>query len=121
FNGLQALTSSYDKTLVLWDAKTGECLRRFEGHRDRIESVSLSRDDRMMASASVDHTLFVWDVGSGRVLHKIDGMPGEMFWSIDLARDNRLMATGSGSATTLWALDAVPQRSDLAMKMEPNT
>jgi WD40 repeat protein len=38
-DGKLALSGSYDKTLKLWDVKTGNCLRTFEGHQEEVLTV----------------------------------------------------------------------------------
>src|SRR5262245_57283983 len=45
-DGQRLLTSSYDKTLRLWDAYTGRCLRVFKGHTAAIFGAALSPDGK---------------------------------------------------------------------------
>src|SRR5262249_4907146 len=47
--------------LLLCDARSGEVLRRFEGHTGGVVSVSVSPDGRLAASGSSDTTVCVWD------------------------------------------------------------
>lgn len=48
------LTGSADKTLKLWDYRTGSCLRTLLGNRDVVHAVSVSRDGRVAVSGSED-------------------------------------------------------------------
>ena len=48
--------------------ETGRCLRTFEGHTDRVESVCLTADGRFALSGGWDKMLKLWDVESGRCL-----------------------------------------------------
>ncbi|GAA5995377.1 WD40 repeat domain-containing protein [Rhodotorula paludigena] len=48
------LTGSADKTLKLWDYRTGACLRTLLGNRDIVHAVSVSRDGRVAVSGSED-------------------------------------------------------------------
>ncbi|BGP51241.1 60S ribosomal subunit assembly or modification protein [Rhodotorula kratochvilovae] len=48
------LTGSADKTLKLWDYRTGTCLRTLLGNRDIVHAVSVSRDGRIAVSGSED-------------------------------------------------------------------
>src|SRR5262249_33738696 len=43
-DGKRVLTSSSDKTLRLWDTKSGECLHILEGHTGRVVGAALSPD-----------------------------------------------------------------------------
>jgi WD40 repeat protein len=51
-----------DRVVRLWDAKTGEPIRRFEGHRMTVSAVSFSQDGKRLGSASLDRTIRVWDL-----------------------------------------------------------
>ncbi|GAA6013333.1 hypothetical protein JCM10207_000858 [Rhodosporidiobolus poonsookiae] len=48
------LTGSADKTLKLWDYRTGACLRTLLGNRDIVHAVAVSRDGRVAVSGSED-------------------------------------------------------------------
>jgi len=56
-DGRYVLSGSDDKTLKLWDVKTGECIRTFEGHEGSVRSISFSPDGRYVLSGSKDGTL----------------------------------------------------------------
>lgn len=51
------LTGSADKTLKLWDYRTGTCLRTLLGNRDVVHAVAVSRDGRIAVSGSEDGTV----------------------------------------------------------------
>ena len=51
-DGKRLLSGTDDGNLMLWDAATGETLRTFKGHTDKVEGVCLSGDGRMALSAS---------------------------------------------------------------------
>jgi WD40 repeat protein len=59
-DGTALASGGADRVVRLWDIKTGEMLRRFEGHRMTIMAVSFSPDGRRLGSASLDHTIRVW-------------------------------------------------------------
>jgi small GTP-binding protein len=61
-DGQQALSGSWDKTVRLWEARTGKCLRVLEGHTDSVGSVAWSADERAF-SAAENGVWREWDVG----------------------------------------------------------
>ncbi len=60
-DGKFAISASWDKTLRLWNLKTGQTTRRFVGHTKDVMSVSFSPDNRQIVSASRDRTIKLWN------------------------------------------------------------
>ena len=60
-DGAYALSSSWDKTLRLWELATGTTTRRFVGHTNDVLSVSFSADNRQIVSGSRDRTIKLWN------------------------------------------------------------
>lgn len=56
-----ALTSSWDKTLRLWDLRAGKSTKTFVGHTKEVHSVCFSGDHRQIISASADRTYKLWN------------------------------------------------------------
>ena len=60
-DGAYALSSSWDKTLRLWELSTGKTTRTFVGHTNDVLSVSFSADNRQIVSGSRDRTIKLWN------------------------------------------------------------
>ena len=63
-----ALSGSGDKSVRLWDLRTGQCVRVMEGHTDDVGSVSMGSACQTAVSGSFDKTVKLWDLGSGRCI-----------------------------------------------------
>ena len=68
----QAVSSSADKTLRLWDLEAGTALHVFRGHKYPVRHVCVNWSQRVMISASHDVALRRWnlDGGSCELVHK---------------------------------------------------
>ncbi|MCG6138663.1 MAG: hypothetical protein MET45_29390, partial [Nostoc sp. LLA-1] len=64
-DGSLLATASDDQTVRIWDVNTGECLKMFTGHTNRVWSVKFSPDGEMLTSASHDETIKLWSVRTG--------------------------------------------------------
>src|SRR4051794_41947320 len=61
-----------DKTVRIWDAKSGKEVRKLEGHSDGVWSVAFSPDGSRIAFGSFDKTIRIWDVKSGKEVQKLE-------------------------------------------------
>jgi hypothetical protein len=60
-DGARLVSGSWDKTLRLWDAKTGQPIGEpWRGHEDEVRSVAFSPDGTRLVSGSFDKTLRLW-------------------------------------------------------------
>jgi WD40 repeat protein len=59
------LSSSADRTVVLWNAETGKRIHAFAGLQQDISDVTFSPDYRYIAVSSYDGLIRVWNVSSG--------------------------------------------------------
>ncbi|KAI9368628.1 WD40-repeat-containing domain protein [Aspergillus egyptiacus] len=60
-DGAYALSSSWDKSLRLWELSSGQTTRTFVGHTNDVLSVSFSADNRQIVSGSRDRTIKLWN------------------------------------------------------------
>ena len=59
-NGQTLASGSWDKTIKLWNVKTGNLLQTLEGHYILVYSVAYSPDGQTLASGSSDDTIKIW-------------------------------------------------------------
>ena len=60
-DGSQVASGSVDKTVKVWNAKTGDLVQTLEGHGSFVMSVCFNHDGSQLASGSWDETVKVWN------------------------------------------------------------
>jgi GTPase SAR1 family protein/DNA-binding beta-propeller fold protein YncE/DNA-directed RNA polymerase subunit RPC12/RpoP len=99
-------SSSHDKTLKIWDLKSGKCRGTLMGHTDLVMSIALTPDGKRILSASFDNTVRVWDAESHRELAKMEGHLAAV-WSVAAMPDNyRALSGGFDKTLRLWDLSS---------------
>ncbi len=59
--------------IILWDATTGQAIRTFSGHTDKVNAVAYSPDGQFIVSGSEDNTHILWDVATGEAVRTFTG------------------------------------------------
>ena len=72
--------STGDNTLRLWDLKTGEIIRTYEGHTHAINDIDISPAGDLVLTGSNDESLILWDIKSGAIVRKFIGHKGSVFF-----------------------------------------
>eukprot|EP00058_Branchiostoma_floridae_P026356 XP_002611847.1 hypothetical protein BRAFLDRAFT_83129 [Branchiostoma floridae] len=71
-------SASFDKSVKLWDGKTGKYLTSLRGHVNAVYQVAWSADSRLLVSGSSDSTLKVWDVRTRKLTVDLPGHADEL-------------------------------------------
>jgi platelet-activating factor acetylhydrolase IB subunit alpha len=81
-------SGSRDKTIKIWEAKSGRCLITLVGHDNWVNDLIFHPGGRWLISASDDKSLRVWDLQNGRCNRKILNAHDHFVTSIDLSRNS---------------------------------
>ncbi len=118
-DGRCVLSGSHERTLKLWDLRTGELVRSFAGHTDFVHAVALAPDDRHALSGSSDQTVRLWELATGRLLHAFTGHGGRVI-AVAFCPDGRYALSGSSDRTLrLWDLKEQTCRAMVPLESSP--
>ncbi|KAK9503559.1 hypothetical protein O3M35_010092 [Rhynocoris fuscipes] len=95
-------SASFDKSIKLWDGKTGKFITTLRGHVQAVYMISWSADSRLLVSGSADSTLKVWDMKTKKLLNDLPGHEDEVFavdWSLD---GYKVASGGKDKILKLW-------------------
>jgi WD40 repeat protein len=70
-DGSRIASGSDDRTVRIWDAKSGKEVHKLEGHSGWVRSVAFSPDGSRIASGSDDRAVRIWDAKSGKEVRTI--------------------------------------------------
>ncbi|XP_065830638.1 notchless protein homolog 1-like isoform X3 [Oscarella lobularis] len=95
-------SASFDKSIKLWDGKTGKFLAALRGHVGAVYQIAWSADSRLLCSGSADSTLKIWDMKTKKLTMDLPGHADEVF-SVDWNPDGeRVVSGGRDKVLKLW-------------------
>ncbi len=110
------LATGGDRTVRIWDTKTGHMIAGLNDHSDQVTCAAISADGQLLVSAGgevtvegrrrdgSDFDLRLWDLAGKRLLHRLTGHTGPV-WGVAVSTDKRFALSGGKDATLrLWDL-----------------
>ncbi len=109
----KVVSSSVDKTIKIWDAKTGKELATLEGHSGGVYNVAFSPDGTKIVSGSGDGTIKIWDVETGKELATLKGHSDSVY-TVSISLDGSKIVTASRDKTIkIWDVETGKELSTL--------
>lgn len=102
-DGTKVITTSFDATGRIWDARTGRAAAILRGHEDRVLGARLSPDGRLAVTWSDDRTARLWDAVSGRTLAKLDGHRSAVSGASFLPDGRRIVTKALDGQVRVWS------------------
>jgi WD40 repeat protein len=93
-----------NRTVPVWDVRTGKLVASLEGHEDQVSAVEFSPDGRTVVTASFDGTLRSWDTATWRPMRESDA--GGDAYGLAFSPDGRWLVAGIGTYPDVRVYDA---------------
>jgi WD40 repeat protein/tRNA A-37 threonylcarbamoyl transferase component Bud32 len=108
-DGALIATSSWDRTVKVWDAGTLVLLQSLAGHQDWVLNVAFSPDGGRIASTGADGAIKVWEVGGGREPYTLRGHTQPVTCVAFSPDGRRLGSTSSDQTIKFWDAASNPE------------
>ncbi|XP_069695001.1 notchless protein homolog 1 [Periplaneta americana] len=86
-------SASFDKSIKLWDGRTGKFITSLRGHVQAVYQIAWSADSRLLVSGSADSTLKVWSMKTYKLEFDLPGHADEVF-AVDWSPDGLMVVSG---------------------------
>ncbi len=101
-DGKRIISGSYDNTIKVWEAETGDELMTLRGHKECVKSVAFGPDGKRIVSGSDDKTIKIWDAATGTELRTLRGH-GRSINLVAFSPDGKCIVSASADNTIkLW-------------------
>lgn len=112
-DGQTIASGSYDKTVKLWDAASGNLKQTLTNHTDQVRAIAYSPDGKTVASGGEDKVVFLSNTENGQTKSTINFGGGVS--SLDFSSDGQTLAVG---ADAIVLLDAANGKNKLSIKTD---
>ena len=103
-DGNQIASASWDRTIRLWNARTGEHVATLHGHTSELTSVVFTPCGSRVISASEDRTVRIWNTKTGAPVTSWAAHDDGVL-CIATSPDGQYLASGSKAVIRLWKLN----------------
>jgi ribosome assembly protein 4 len=95
-------SASFDKSIRLWDGKTGKFMSVLRGHVQAVYQLAWSADSRLLVSGSADSTIKLWSARIGKLNTDLPGH-GDDVYAVDWSPDGqRVVSGGKDKVLRIW-------------------
>jgi WD40 repeat protein len=97
-DGRQLISSSWDRTIKIWDLQTRQVLHSLTGHGLPSTTLAISPNGKTFASGSYDATIKLWDLATGQLQATLTEH-SKAVTSVIFSPDGKTLASGSSDGT----------------------
>ncbi len=101
-DGQTILSASIDKSLKIWDAKSGAAIMTLNGHTNWVNACAFAPDGQTILSASHDKSLKIWDAKSGAAIMTLNGHAGAVRACAFAPDGQTILSASADNALKIW-------------------
>mmetsp|Transcript_1074 Transcript_1074/g.1467 ORF Transcript_1074/g.1467 Transcript_1074/m.1467 type:complete len:217 (+) Transcript_1074:615-1265(+) len=98
------VTAGYDKTVRIFDVRTGGLKKTFAGHNSSIAKAVTNPHGNMIVTGSKDGTIKFWDIVSGLCIKTVSSHLGEVTSVQINSSGTQLLSASKDNSNKLWDL-----------------
>lgn len=110
------VSGSTDKTISVWDIRTGDRVVRLRGHSDSVRCLAMKHDAKLMLSGGTDSTVKLWDLRHERCIRSFDSYSNGSVWAVAANYDFNSFVSG-GRDGSVWYTDMRADAESLVVQM----
>lgn len=128
-DGQTLISTSWDKTIRLWDVETGELRKTLRhqigaGHDGEIHAAALSPDGKILVVGGIDcleddagTPVYLFDLEHGEVVGVLRGHP-DIIGALDFSHDGKWLASSSYTMIMIWDMSQLTGEPGLILESE---
>ncbi len=95
------VSASRDKTIKIWEVKSGKCILTLIGHDNWVTGLVFHPNGRFLLSVSDDKSIRIWDLNNGRCFRKLLNAHDHFISTLDM-RQKTVVTAGVDMNIKVW-------------------
>ena len=98
--------TSNDSIALLWEALSGQMIRRLEGHGAQVYDAAFSPDGKRIVTASADNTARIWNAATGETMAVLSGHSNSVLSAAFSRQGDKVVTASLDETVRVWDAEA---------------